>query len=57
MRQQAISSHDADNADAAALKGQTAGAPFAAAIKKCAVTVCVLHVGVGEDAAIVARTA
>src|SRR6516164_6996219 len=45
MRQQAISSHDADNADAAALKGQTAGAPFAAAIKKCAVTVCVLHVG------------
>src|SRR6516225_9556032 len=52
-----IAADNAGRADAAALKGQTAGAPFAAAIKKCAVTVCVLHVGVGEDAAIVARTA
>jgi len=36
-----IAADNAGRADATALKGQTAGAPFAAAIKKCAITVCV----------------
>ena len=44
-----IAADNAGRADATALKGQTAGAPFAAAIKKCAVwhiaTLCDAPIG------------